>query len=182
MQATTVSSFFFLPLFFPRSPILGGSLTLYTSFQSILTLHLLIMQVITQVLIPLATFPNPLWVAATKAALFRGHFLINAARTLVGCIQCGGDNFSLDSPTPYTHGYSTILVLLLGRSGRLPLPVCCSLLLGFGMPRTGSSSATFLGHLGFLCQSSAISPSSAQVLSPIQSGPRLSNSLTPQKS
>ena len=96
MQATTVSSFFFLPLFFPRSPILGGSLTLYTSFQSILTLHLLIMQVITQVLIPLATFPNPLWVAATKAALFKGHFLINAARTLVGCIQCGGDNFSLD--------------------------------------------------------------------------------------
>ena len=167
MQTAAIFSFFSLRALFPRSPILGGSLTLYTSFQSILTLHLLIVQVITRVLVPLATFPNPLWVAATKAALFKGHFLINAARMLVGCIQCGGDNFSLDSPTPYTHGYSTILVLLLGRSGRLPLPVCCSLLLGFGMPRAGLSSATFLGHLGFLYQSSAVSPSSTRVLGPV---------------
>ena len=94
-----LSSPFFLFLFFAspfRSPILGGSLTLYTSFQSILALHLLIMQVINRVLVPSATFPNPLWVAATKTALFRGHFLINAARTLVGCIQCGGDSFSLN--------------------------------------------------------------------------------------
>ena len=26
----------------------------------------------------------------------QGHFLINAVRTLVGCIQCGGDSFPLD--------------------------------------------------------------------------------------
>ena len=96
MQTATVLSFFSSPALFSRSPIFGGSLTLYTSFQSILTLQLLIMQVITRVLVPSATFPNPLWVAATKAALFRGHFLINVARTLVGCIQCRGDNFSLD--------------------------------------------------------------------------------------
>ena len=96
MQTATASSFFSLPVIFPRSPILGGSLTLYTSLQSILALHLLIVQVTTRVLVPSATFPNPLWVAATKAALFRGHFLINAAKTLVGCIQCRGDSFSLD--------------------------------------------------------------------------------------
>ena len=71
-----------------RSPILGGSLTLYISFQSILALYLLIMQVIIWVFVPSATFPNPLWVAATKTALFRGHFFINAVKTLVGCIQC----------------------------------------------------------------------------------------------
>ena len=95
MQTTTASSFFSPLAFFSRSPILGGSLTLYISFQSILV-HLLIMQVTTRVLVPSATFPNPLWLAATKAALFRGHFLINVARTLVGCIQYGGDSFSLD--------------------------------------------------------------------------------------
>ena len=62
----------------------------------ILTLHLFVMQVITQVLVPSATFPNPLLVAATKAALFRDPFLINVATTLVGCIQCGGDSFFLN--------------------------------------------------------------------------------------
>ena len=42
MQTAAVFSFFSLPALFPRSPILGGSLILYTSFQSILTLYLLI--------------------------------------------------------------------------------------------------------------------------------------------
>ena len=96
MQIATVFSFFFPPAPFFSSLILGGSLTLYTSFQSILALYLLIMQVITWVLVPSATFPNPLWVAATKITLFKGHFLINAVRTLVACIQYGGDNFSLN--------------------------------------------------------------------------------------
>ena len=96
MQTVVVFSFFSLPIPFSRSPILGGFLSLYTFFQSILTLHLLIVQVITRVLVPSATFPNPLWVAVTKAALFKGHFLINAARTLVGRIKCGGDSFSLN--------------------------------------------------------------------------------------
>ena len=78
------------------SPFTGGFLTLYILFQSILALHLLIMQVTTRVSVPSATFPNLQWVAATKTALFRGHFLINAARTLVVGIQCRGDNFSLN--------------------------------------------------------------------------------------
>ena len=52
MQIVPVFSFFLSLL------ILGGSLTLYISFQSILALYLLIMQVITRVLVPSATFPN----------------------------------------------------------------------------------------------------------------------------
>ena len=96
MQTTTVFSFFSLPVPFLRSPILGGSFPLYISFRSILTFHLLIVQAITRVLAPSTTFPHPLWVAATKAILFKGPFIINAARTLVGRIKCGGDNFSLN--------------------------------------------------------------------------------------
>ena len=78
MQTTTVfpTSSFLIP--FPR-----GFLTLYTPFSLILALHLLIMQVATRVLVPSAAFPNFLWVAATKVVLFRGHFLINATKSLV---------------------------------------------------------------------------------------------------
>ena len=72
----------FSSLFF-SAPFPGGFLALYIPQQSILALHLLTMQVTTQVLIPSATFPNLKWVAATKTALFRGRFLINAARMLV---------------------------------------------------------------------------------------------------
>ena len=45
----------------------------------ILALHLLIMQATTWVLVPSNTLLNPLWVAATKATLFRGLLHINAA-------------------------------------------------------------------------------------------------------
>ena len=65
------------------SCIPGGFLMLYTSFLLILALDLLIMQVTTWVFIPSAAFSNFLWVAATKVILFRGHFLINVARSLV---------------------------------------------------------------------------------------------------
>ena len=54
------------------------------------------MQIITRVLVSSATFPNFLLVAATNAALFRGPFLINAAKMLVGRIQCGGNSFTLN--------------------------------------------------------------------------------------
>ena len=70
-----------LPSFQFSAPFSSGSLTLYIPFQLILALHLLIMQVTSRVFVLLATFPNLLWVVATKAALFRDHFLINAART-----------------------------------------------------------------------------------------------------
>ena len=64
-------------------PFPGGFLTLYILLQSILALHLLIMQVTTRVPVSSATFPNLQWVATTKTTLFMGHFFINVARTLI---------------------------------------------------------------------------------------------------
>ena len=150
MQTVAVFSFFSLPVPFSRSPILGGSLPLYISFWSILTLHLLIVQAIIRVLVPSATFPNPLWVAAIKAILLRGPFIINAARTLVGRIKCWGDSFSLNCSytIPPCASYCT-RPFFREHSGRLPLMACRSFLLESGMPRTESSSATSLGHLDF---------------------------------
>ena len=158
MQTVAAFSFFSLPGPFFRSPILRGSLPLYISFQSILTLHLLIVQAITQVLVPSATFPNPLWVAATKATLFRDPFIINVAKTLVGRIKCRGDSFSLNYSytIPPCASYCT-RPFFRERSGRLPLMACCSFLLESGMPRTESSSVTSLGHLDFHRMSSDIS-------------------------
>ena len=180
MQTTTVFSFFSPPALFPQYLIFGGSLTLYTSFQSIFTLHLLIVQVITLVLVPSATFPNPLWVVATKAALFRGHFLINAARMLVGHIQCEGDCFSLNCTYTIPSCASYCTRHFFGeRSGRLPLRACRSFLLDFGMLRTESSSATSLNHLDFHCMSSDIFLSSARALGPVQSGLGSLSSLIP---
>ena len=181
MQTAAVFSFFSLPALFSQSPDLGGSLSLYTYFQPILTLHLLIVQVITQVLIPSVTFSNPLWAAASKTALFRGPFLINAARTLVGRIKCEGDSFFLNcsytilSCASYcTHSFFR------ERFGRLPLIACRSFLLDSRMPRTESSSATSVGHLDFHHMSSDIFLSSARVLGPAQSRPGSPSSLAPQ--
>ena len=50
----------------------------------ILTLHLLIVQATTWVLILSDTFPNPLWVVAAKASLFKGLLHINAAMRFGG--------------------------------------------------------------------------------------------------
>ena len=156
MQTT---AFFSLLLPFSRSLILGGSFPLYTSFQSILTLYLLIVQAITRMLVPSATFPNPLWVAATKAALFRSPFLINAVRTLVERIQYGGDSFSLNCSYTIPPCVSYCIRLFFWeRSGRLPLMTCRSFLLDSGILRTRSSSATSLNHLDFQCMSLDISP------------------------
>ena len=49
----------------------------------ILTLHLLIAQAITWVLVPSDILSGPLWVGVAKVALFRGLLHINAARELV---------------------------------------------------------------------------------------------------
>ena len=92
----------------------------------ILALHLLIMQVVTWVLVPSAAFPNLPWVAATKTVLLRGHFLINAARSLVVGIWCECDSFSWNC-------FSTMLLWLshcvspffMGCPGRLSLTACC---------------------------------------------------------
>ena len=158
MRTTAVFSFFSLLVPFSRPPILGGSLPLYTSFQSILTLHLLILQAITRVLVPSATFSNLLWVATTKAILFRGPFIINAARTLVGHIKCGGDSFSFNcSYSIPTCASCCTRPFFEERSGRLPLMVCRSFPLESGTLRTESSSATSLDHLDFQRMSSDIS-------------------------
>ena len=137
MQTAAVFSFFSLLIPFSQSRILGRSFPLYTSFQLILTLHLLIMQAITQVLVPSATFPDPLWVAVTKAILFRGPFTINAARLLVGRIKCRGDSFSLNCSHFIPPCASCCTCPYFGeRSGRLPLMVCRSFLLESGTSRT----------------------------------------------
>ena len=74
--ATVFPKLIFRP-FFP-----GTFLTLYTSFSLMLAFHFVDMQVFTWVLVPSAALSNFLWVAATKVVLFRGHFLINVARSL----------------------------------------------------------------------------------------------------
>ena len=66
--------FFFCPFF------MGAFPTLYRLFLIIWTLHLLITWIPTWVSIPSDTPFSPLWVAATKTALFRGLLHINAAR------------------------------------------------------------------------------------------------------
>ena len=65
---------FFLPF------LHGGFSTLYRLFLIIWTLHLLITWIPTWVLILSDTPFSLLWVAAVKAALFRGLLHINAAR------------------------------------------------------------------------------------------------------
>ena len=65
---------FFLPF------LHGGFSTLYRLFLIIWTLHLLITWISTWVPIPSDTPFSLLWVAAAKAALFRGLLHINAAR------------------------------------------------------------------------------------------------------
>ena len=150
-----------LPLFWTAffSPLHGGILTLYSPSQLILTFHLLIRQVTTWVFVPSATFPHLLLIAVTKATLFRGPFPINAARTFVGAFNAEVTAFPWTAPTLYPRVRPTVLTLsfLQGSLWGLPLMACHSFLLGFGMPRTGSSSTTSLGHLDFRCMSSATS-------------------------
>ena len=50
----------------------------------ILALHLLIVQYTTWVFVSSSTFPNPLWVVAAKAALFKDFLHINVARGFSG--------------------------------------------------------------------------------------------------
>ena len=77
----------------------------------ILALNLLIMQVATWVLVPSATFLNFLWVAATNIVLFRGHFLINAARLLGVGFNAEVTTSPGIAPPPCSHGWPTVLVL-----------------------------------------------------------------------
>ena len=64
------------------SPFHGGSLTLYSSARTILTLHLLNIWALTWVFVPSDTPSSLLCVEVAKVILFRGIFHINAARVL----------------------------------------------------------------------------------------------------
>ena len=56
------------------------SLVIYYSAPFILAVHLLLVQVATEVSIPFNASFNLLWVAVDRVTLFRGHLFINAAR------------------------------------------------------------------------------------------------------
>ena len=56
---------------------------LYSSFWTILVLHLLVIYAYTWVHVPSATPSNVRWVVVTQIALFRSHVHINGAKILV---------------------------------------------------------------------------------------------------
>ena len=133
----------------------GWILTLYSPSQLILTFHLLIRQVTIWVLVPSVAFPHFLLVAITEATLFKGLFLSMWPGRLLVYLMRRWRLFlePLSHCTPVrVLSYSPFLLEALWG---LPLMACRSSLLGLGMSRTRSSSATSLGHLDFRCISSA---------------------------
>ena len=66
-----------------RPPSCGEPLTLYSSFWTILVLHLLVIHAYTWVHVPSTTHSDVLWVAVTQITLFRGHVHINGTMMLV---------------------------------------------------------------------------------------------------
>ena len=77
-QSTKGGMYAFL---FPSCPC-GCSLTLYSSFWTILVLHLLVIYAYTWVHIPSAIPSDVLRAMVTQVALSRGHVHINGARML----------------------------------------------------------------------------------------------------
>ena len=71
---------FSLFFFFASFPLLGDSYILYRPSFIIWALHLLIIQTPTWAPVTSDTLTSSLWVAVTKAALFRGLLFINAAK------------------------------------------------------------------------------------------------------
>ena len=143
-------------IFFP-SLSRGWILTLYSPSQLILTFHLLIKQVTTWVLVPSVTFPHFLLITITEATLFRDLFPLMWS----GCLLVHSMRMWQLFLEPLPHRTPVRVLLyssfLLGALWGLPLMACRYSLLGFGMPRTGSSSTAFLGHLDFRCMFSATS-------------------------
>ena len=153
--ATVFPKLIFRPLF----P--GRFLTLYTSFSLILALHLLIMQIVIWVLVPSTAFSNFLWVATTKVVLFRGHFLINAARLLAVDIQCGGDSFSWNcSSTILPWLAHCVSPFCLGCPKRLSSKACRPSFLWFRLAEDRIVLGVVSWQLGLsLCSSSGVSSS-----------------------
>ena len=144
------------PLFLP-SFSRGWILALYSPSQLILTFHLLIRQVTTRVLVPSATFTHFLLVAITEVTLFRGLFSLMRPGRLWAHSMRWWQLFL--EPLPHCTPERALLYssFLLRAFWGLPLMACRSSLLGFGMPRTGSSSVAFLCHLDFRFMSLATS-------------------------
>ena len=107
-----------------RSPLHGGSLTLYSSVWTILALHLLIIWVVTWVLIPSDTPLGLLWVCVAKVTLFRGLLHINAARVLAGVHLMGRQQLFLE--LLYRHTLVCLPVVLIFFFRRLHLSVSSS--------------------------------------------------------
>ena len=100
-----------------RSPLHGGSLTLYSSARTILALHVSIIWAITWVLVPSNTPSNLLWVRVAKVTLFRGLLHINAARVLAVVHLMGRQQLFLK--LLYHHASMYLHVLLVFFFGRL---------------------------------------------------------------
>ena len=100
-----------------QSPLHGGSLTLYSSTQTILTLHLLIIQAITWVLVPSNVPSGLLWVGIAKVTLFRGLLHINVAKVLAMVHLMGRQQLFLE--LLYYHASVCFPVVLIFFFGRL---------------------------------------------------------------
>ena len=101
--------------------------------------------------------PHFLLVAITETALFKGLFPLMWSGRLLAHLMRRWQLFL--EPLPHCTPMRVLLYssFLMGALWGLPLMVCHSSLLGFGIPRTGSSSAISLNHLDFCCMSSATS-------------------------
>ena len=142
----------------PSSPLpQEGILTLYSLSYLILTFHLLVRQITTWVHVLSAVFPHLLLVAVIETVLFRSLFPLMQS----GCLLVHSMRKWQLFLEPALH-CTLVHVLLyspfcLGALSGLFLTTCRSSLLGLGMSRTGSSSATFLGYLDSNCMSLATS-------------------------
>ena len=97
------------------------SIVIYPSTPFILTVHLLIIQVATWVLVPSNAFLNLLWVTADKVTLFRGHSFINVARQPAVGIKAEVIDSSIIAPPPCPHSCPPMLVLSFGTTRRAAL-------------------------------------------------------------
>ena len=93
-------AFSFLP---PIPPSCGCSLTLYSSFWTILVLHLLVTHAYTWIHVPLTTPSNVLLVVVAQIALSRGHVHINGTVCYLWVFNAEVTAFLGIAPSPCSH-------------------------------------------------------------------------------